>query len=194
MEGPVAFGAEISENRQRAAIAAGFRGKSGKVVAELVWHDDPAGAVVRLNDLYLRHDPVAVVIDGRSPAATLLPRLAEAGIVVTQPSAVDLACATGEFFDLVNHGGLGHLGQPALTDAVRGALRRILAGGKAWDRRAGGDQSPLLAGTLACWGFLRWEEMSSPGAWVLDDIGPRGGGRADWEQWPGGIPPWVQRG
>jgi hypothetical protein len=29
------------------------------------------------------------------------------------------------------------------------------------------DQSPLVAATLAVWAFLRWEELSQPGVWVI---------------------------
>jgi hypothetical protein len=164
----VAFGAEISQDRSRCAIVAAGRSKAGKKVAvDLVYYDSPAGAVTRLEALYAAHDPVAVVIDPRSQAATLLTPLGNAGIVVTQPSASDLAAATGDIADLVNLGALEHLDQPPLTSAVRGALRRVLAGASAWERRVPVDASPLVAATLAAWGYLKWEAVSEPSAWLI---------------------------
>ena len=168
MNGEVAFGAEISQDRSRCAIVAAGRSKAGKKVGvDLVYYDSPAGAVARLDELYLKWDPVAVVVDGRSQSATLLQPLANAGIVVTQPGAQDLAAATGDIADLVNLGGLEHLDQPPLTQAIRGALRRALGGAQAWERRVPVDQSPLVAATLASWAYLKWEAVSEPGAWIV---------------------------
>jgi hypothetical protein len=168
VSGPVAFGAEISQDRGKCAIVAAGRSVAGKKVAvDLVWYGPPAGAAARLAQLCAKHDPVAVVIDPRSQAATLLRPLAEAGVLVTEPSPGDLAAGTGDFSDLVNLGALEHLNQPPLTAAVRGALRRALAGAQAWERRVPVDQAPLMAATLAAWGFLRWEAVSDPGIYVF---------------------------
>jgi hypothetical protein len=163
VNGEIAFGAEISQDRSRCAIVAAGRSKAGKKVGvDLVYYDSPAGAVARLDELYAKHEPVAVVVDGRSQAATLLQPLANAGIVVTQPTVQDLAAATGDIADLVNFGGLEHLDQPPLTQAIRGALRRALAGAQAWERRVPADQAPLVAATLAAWAYLKWEAVSEP--------------------------------
>jgi hypothetical protein len=166
VKGPVALGAEISEDRQNCAIVAAWRDDAGRLVPEEVWYAHPVGAVNRVDELYVKHDPVAVVIDDRSPAATLIAPLAARGVITVQPSAADLAAATGEFMDLVTQHKLRQLGQPGLTAAVRAAVQRMLAGGKAWDRRAA-DQSLLVAGTLACWAFCRWEDVSSPNVWIV---------------------------
>ena len=168
MSGEVAFGCEISEDRKNCAIVAAGREVDGsRVLVDLVWYAHPRGAVPRLGELWRRHDPVAVVVDGRSQAGTLLKPLAEAGIMVTAPSTADVAVAHGEFLDLVNDGGLAHLDQPPLTAAVRAAQQRPLAGAQAWERRVGVDQSPLTAATFAVWAFARWEELAQPGAWVI---------------------------
>jgi hypothetical protein len=188
--GQVALGAEISQDRSRCAIVAAGRSKTGrKVAVDLVFYDHPGGAVARLEALYAKHDPVAVVIDGRSQAATLLTPLAHAGIVVTQPSAQELAAATGDISDLVNLGGLEHLDQPPPTSAVRAAVRRVLARASAWERRVPVDQAPWLAATLAAWGYLKWEAGSDPGVWVLDAPGSRDIGAVGWTD---GVPPWVK--
>lgn len=180
MSGEVAFAAEISGDRKLSAIIAAGRGDSGKVVIDLIWYAEPRGCAARLGELSEKHDPVAVVVDGRSQAVTLLPQLAELGVLVTQPTTQEVAAAHGQFLDLVAEGGLEHLDQPPLTRAVADAMQRPLAGAQAWERSAGADASPLVAATLAVWGFLGWERVSDPGVFevVADEIvaggpGPR---------------------
>jgi hypothetical protein len=164
----VAFAVEISEDRKHAAAVGAGREKDGsRVVVDLVWYDHPRGAVARLAELAVKHDPVAVVVDPRSQAGTLLRPLAEAGVFVKEPATADVVVAHGEFLDLVNDGRLAHLDQPPLTAAVQAAQQRPLAGAQAWERRLVVDQSPLVAATLAVWAFLRWEELAQPGAWVI---------------------------
>ena len=173
--GEVAFAAEISHScachdgrpRMHCAVAAGWRRPGGRVVAELVWYGDPAAAAARIGELYTGHDPVAVVVDGMSQAATLIRPLADIGVLVLLPKPRDVAVAHGEFMDLVTRGELEHLGQEPLTAAVRAAQHRPLAGAQAWERRVAVDQSPLVAATLAVWAFLGWEVLSQPGTWDL---------------------------
>jgi hypothetical protein len=169
LSGEVAFGVEVSQDRKHAAVvAAGRDGESGKILVDLApYYDHPRGVVARLDVLYMRHDPVAVVLDPRSQAATLTGPLAEAGIVVTRASAEDVAVAHGEFLDLVNDQQMIHLDQPPLTMAVRAAQQRPLAGALALERKVAVDQSPLVAAELAAWGYRRWEQVSQPGAWVV---------------------------
>jgi hypothetical protein len=168
VSGEVALAVEISEDRKHAAIVAAGREKDGtRLVVDLVWYDHPRGAVARLAGLDVKHDPVAVVVDPRSQAGTLLRPLADAGVFVTQPATADVAVAHGEFLDAVNDGRLAHLGQPPLTAAVRAAQQRPLAGAQAWERRVLVDQSPLVAATLATWAFARWEELATPGVWQV---------------------------
>lgn len=168
MSGEVAFAVEISEDRQHASIVAAGREKDGpRVVVDLVWYEHPRGAVERLAALAEKHDPVATVVDPMSQAGTLLRPLADAGVFLTRPVATDAAVAHGEFLDLVNDGRLAHLDQPPLTAAVRAGQQRRLAGAQAWERRLTVDQSPLVAATLACWAFLRWEELAQPGGWEI---------------------------
>jgi hypothetical protein len=166
--GEVAFACEISEDRKHAAIVAAGREVDGtRVVVDLVFYEHPRGAAARLGELYMKHDPVATVIDPRSQAGTLLHPLGEAGVLVTEPSTADVVVAHGEFLDLVRDGLLAHLSQPPLTAAVQAAQQRALAGAQAWERRLQIDQSPLVAATLACWAFRRWLELATPGVWAV---------------------------
>src|SRR5260370_1009177 len=80
----------------------------------------------RIEELWAAHDPLAIVVDDRSPAATLIAPLAARGIITLNPSAADLATATGDFMDLVTQHKLRQLGQPGLTAAVRSAVSRML--------------------------------------------------------------------
>lgn len=168
MSGEVAFACAISEDRKHGSIVAAGRSQSGKVLVDLApFYDHPRLLVARMEVLYAKHDPVAVVVNPKAQSGTLIRPLAEIGIVVTEPSTQDVAVAHGEFLDLVNDGKLAHLDQPPLTAAVRGAQQRPLAGAQAWDPKAPVDQGPLVAATLACWAFLRWEELATPGVWAI---------------------------
>ena len=168
MSGEIALAVEISEDRKHAAIVAAGREKDGtRVVVDLVWYDHPRDAVDRMAALNVKHDPVAVVVDPRSQAGTLLRPLAEAGVMVREPSTAEVVAAHGEFLDLVRDGLLAHLSQEPLTAAVKAAQQRPLAGAQAWERRLDVDQSPLVAATLACWAFRRWEELATPSVWAV---------------------------
>jgi hypothetical protein len=168
VSGPVAFGAAISEDRKHGSIVAAGRSGSGRILVDLApFYGHPWLLVPRLEMLYATHDPVAVVVNPKSQSGTLVKPLREAGILVTEVTAQDVAVAHGEFLDLVNDGGLEHLEQPPLTAAVRAAQQRPLAGAQAWDPKVETDQGPLVAATLACWAFRRWEELAAPRAWVV---------------------------
>ncbi len=168
MSGETALAVEISEDRKHAAIVAAGREKDGtRLVVDLVWYDHPRDAETKLAALNVTHDPVATVVDPKSQAGTLLRPLADAGVFVTQPATADVAIAHGEFLDAVNDGRLAHLNQPPLTSAVQAAQQRPLAGAQALERRVVVDQAPLVAAELACWAFLRWEELATPGVWQV---------------------------
>jgi hypothetical protein len=148
-------------------VAAGRSG-SGKILVDLApFYDHPRLLVARMAVLWEKHDPVAVVVNPKSQSGTLVKPLGEAGVLVLEVSAQDVAVAHGEFLDLVSNEGLEHLDQPPLTAAVRAAHQRPLAGAKAWDPKVAVDQGPLVGATLACWAFVRWEELATPGVWQV---------------------------
>jgi hypothetical protein len=169
VSGEVAFGCAISEDRKHGSIVAAGRSGSGKILVDLPppFYCHPRLMVALISEMYVKHDPVAVVVNPKSQSGTLVKPLAEAGVLVLQVTAQDVAVAHGEFLDLVNDGGLEHLDQPPLTAAVRAAQQRPLAGAQAWDPKVAVDQGPLVAATLACWAFCRWEELATPGVWQV---------------------------
>jgi hypothetical protein len=99
--------------------------------------------------------PVATVIDKSSPAGSLIPDLEAAGVDVLSPTQQQLAGACGDFLDVTYRGDLRHLDDPALAAAAKGVTKRDVGdGGFAWARKSTAvDISPLVAGTLALWGF-----------------------------------------
>jgi hypothetical protein len=168
VSGEVAFGAAISEDRMHGSIVAAGRGASGKILIDLApFYDHPRLLVARMAVLWEKHDPVAVVVNPKAQSGTLIRPLADAGVLVLEPSTQDMAEAHGVFLDLVNDGGLEHLDQPPLTSAVRAAQQRPLSGANAWDPKVAVDQGPLVAATLATWAFMNWEGLASPGVWAV---------------------------
>ncbi len=162
-----AFAAEISEDRRHCAVAVAWREPGGMVTAEIDWYGPPHEAVAHLAGLYQRRSPVQVVVDGKAQSATLIKPLSNAGVRTYQPTTQEVAVAHGEFMDLVSMGELVHLNQRELTEAVRGAAVRPLAGAKAWERKVEVDQSPLVAATLAVWAFRKSETAGEASAWVI---------------------------
>jgi hypothetical protein len=100
-----------------------------------------------------RNEIRAVVIDGASPAASIIDELKQRGIKVTTTGARDMATACGTFYDGAMDGWLHHIDQPQLNVALSVARRRSLGDAWAWNRKnAASDITPLVACTLALWG------------------------------------------
>lgn len=75
---------------------------------------------------------------------------------MTEIDGGDLAAGCAFLVDLVGRGKLRHRGERELTVALDGAAMRPLGDQWAWSRKNSGvDISPLVAVTLACWGW-RW--------------------------------------
>lgn len=97
----------------------------------------------------------AVIIDGKSPAASLVDELKRRkvrNVIVT--GADDMATACAWFFQSAMERSMRHTGQPQLDAALAGASKRSLLTDRwAWKRKsAAADITPLVAATLALWG------------------------------------------
>jgi hypothetical protein len=150
----VCFAVDATTDRSRATIAAaGYLG-DGIAQTEIVDTRPGTGWVVeRLAELHDKHDPVAIVLDGRGPAASLLHELKEADVPVETVGASEYANACGLFYDMFDQRRLRHLAQPELNASVRAAAKRDLGEAWAWSRRRStADPSPLISATLAVWG------------------------------------------
>lgn len=155
---PLALAFDVSPDRSTASIAVAGPAKSGDLVhVEVV---DTRGGFSwtgpRIVEIVARHSPVIVACDAAGPAGALLPELAAAGIEVRAVSAREHTQACGAFYDDVKAKRLRHIGQEALTGAVDGADRRIVADAWLWSRKHSSvDISPLVAVTLARWGHAQ---------------------------------------
>jgi len=156
-EGAIALGLDVAPDRRTGSIAAAGGRPDGRISIELV--DRRAGTdwiPGRIAELVTRHRPVAVAVDPSGPAGSLvtdLSRLAQVPpLLMVTGRAYGQAC--GALFDDVLSGRLAHRGQPALDDAAVAARRRAMGDAWAWSRPTGGvDTSPIIAATLARWGW-----------------------------------------
>lgn len=151
---PVAFAIDVSPDRDMASIGcAGYIGESTHV--QVIENRKGTGWVVkRLKELKEKWNPVAIVVDQGSPAASLLPDLQAARIRVMTTNATDMANACGSFYDRVQNERLLHADQPALNAALQVAGKRPVRDAWAWNRKtAGADITPLVAVTLASHGL-----------------------------------------
>jgi hypothetical protein len=164
-EAPFVFAFDVNPERDRGAIGvAGYAGDD--VVLEVV--DDRRGTwwmVDRICELNERHRPAAWLVEGRSPAASLIPELVKRGLVVASergrgvPAGAvvvvgsEMARACGDLFDRVTQGGLKHLDQPEITTALAGAAKRPIGDAWGWARKELVNIAPLVAITLAAYGL-----------------------------------------
>lgn len=167
---PVSFAVTLSTDRQWASIACAGARADGLLHVEIIDRRSGTGWVVpRLLELRERWRPCAVVIDAGSPAGSLVATAEEAKIELVKPTVRDVVAAAGAMFDGIcgerstdpESGELGpdprvirHRGQPELSSAVAGAVKRKLGTAWAWDQMAASvDISPLIAVSNALWGY-----------------------------------------
>ncbi len=152
---PAALAVDASADRTM-AIAAAWTLDSG-VHVELLLADygDPLTALQLLVERAGRRIPV--VVDGASPAASLVPALQAQKVKTTITTARDMGRACGGFLDDVVAGRLSHSGHPLLDAAVEGARKRPIgdAGAFGWDRSDSAVfVAPLVAASLARFGAV----------------------------------------
>lgn len=149
--GPVCLGFDVKPDRSAAAICAAGKRSDGLAHGETVDRRPGTGWLVdRLVELHKAHSPREVVCAAGSPAMSLVQKLEDAGVPVRVVDSQEQAQACGDLFDLVEQGGLRHLGTSELTAALKGAATRPLGDAWAWSRKASSiDISPLVAMTLA---------------------------------------------
>lgn len=171
--GEVAFAFDVTPDRRWATISVSGARQDGLVHGEVVERRRGTGWVVdRLVGLADEHEPVGVICDQRSPAASLVRELVDAGIEVTMTDTNEHAEACGLLFDLVEQDRFRHLGTPELAAAIKGAARRALGDAWGWSRRLSGtDISPLVSLTLAVWGASRLDAEDEDVGMVVVDVG-----------------------
>lgn len=170
MVDPVCFALDVDPNRTRSAIGVAGKNAAGKNQIEVIKRfRSTNGVISTLEELVKLHGRrTEIIVDGVGSAASLIPELERLKLNVVVVTSGELARGCGMFFDgimgvdPVEEGGpavpptLNHIGDPALNAAVQGAIKRPLGDRWAWDRKNSTvDITPLVAVTLALYGFLR---------------------------------------
>ena len=165
---PWALAVDATPDLSASAIAISGLRPDGKVVVEIpdgCHRGGTSWVIGELQRLIDKLRPCAVIIDPRSPAASLIDEAELARLEITKPGTIEVAQAFGLFCTAVTDRQVTHLGkqaQPGLHAAVAGAADRAIGdGGRAWARRSTSvDISPLVACTMACWGFNKFGRRS----------------------------------
>ena len=164
---PDAVGVDMSHGRDISVGACWIEGENAHV--EQVWAgSDPVLCLGWLVERVGRRVPV--VVDGASPAASLVPELKAKKCQVVVTSAANMAQACGLLENRISTDSLTHGAQPKLTDAILGARRRPIrdAGGWALDRSDPTSQIyPIVAATLALFGATTFKRSPSQGRVVV---------------------------
>jgi phage terminase large subunit-like protein len=167
---PVAFAAAVSDHRGHAAIGVAGRRQDGFLHVEVAdYREGTAWVVPRLLELHEKHSPCAVVVDEAGHEGSFVTELQQAGVEVLSPAPREVAQAFGQFFDAaVDSASLRHRGDQPLMAALGAAGTRDVAEGRTWARKgASADISPLVAVTLALWGFGERGPSGDVGVWVI---------------------------
>lgn len=148
-----AIAVAVSMDLRHAAVVAAGLGMDGVThLRPLQYGPGITWLVSRAKDLRERYG-VPVVVDGRGPAAVLIPQLELAlgdGLVVASTDDVLNACAA--IFTAAQDHIVRHADYPELNDAVSSAIQRPVGKRWAWGRKtATSDVCALEAATLAFW-------------------------------------------
>lgn len=180
--GDVAFALDVNPKRTHGAIVAWGRRADGRGHAELVeYRPGTSWLVARCRQMNERHRPLVWVVDGKGPAASLIPELAEVGIVAPAvgvdpprgcllvPSSAQVTASCAQLLDAVVEGSFAHIDQGPLNVAVENAKTRPLGDAVAFGRRISTvDIAPLVGVQLARFGFESWREpemVGGPNLW-----------------------------
>lgn len=165
--GRIAIAIDINLERTVGSIGLAGRRADGKPHVELAYHKAGVSWIVAtVAGIVERRDPVDVVLDGASPAASLVPELRSVGIEPTITGPREMAAACGLIYDEITGHVLRHREDIALADAVGDVAKRDIGdGGFGWSRRrASGNIAPFVCVTLARWGLATHELPPAPTA------------------------------
>jgi len=144
--GALSFGIDVAMDRSWAAIS--VADETGRV--ELIDHREGVSWVVDRTLELWRKNKGAIVVDGYSPANSLVDRLETGGLPVTRYSLRDMTAACGIFYDAVLDDAIRIRPHTSLTAAIESAKRKQMASGWLWSRTVdNADLTPLFASTLA---------------------------------------------
>jgi hypothetical protein len=169
----IAFAIGMNPDRTQSTIAAAGRRPDGHY--QLLVIDTRPGTswvVDRMVELKAAWNPVAIALDAKGPASSLIKALEDAGIALPNdeerprrgdlmiPTLADLSAWFGLFVDGVRDGVIWHADEGPLNLALRGAKTRTLTGGgSTWDVKGSADISPLVASNLALGALIHREPL-----------------------------------
>ena len=161
----VVLSADITPSRDAGALVAAIQTNDGKPpIVDVI--DQRAGSVAwipaKIADVVEKFGADAVIIDGYSPASSLIEDIQARGVGVTKVK-VDFVCTAAErFLDSVLTHTVRQLGQGSMQLALSGARKRRVGEGRfAFGRlNSTTDISPLVAATLALNGLDTEQELS----------------------------------
>ncbi len=144
--GSLSFGIDVALDRSWAAIS--VADETGRV--ELIDHRESVSWVVnRTLELWRKHGG-HLVVDGYSPANSLVDRLEAGGLPVTRYTLRDMTAACGIFYDAVLDDAIRIRPHASLEAAIQCAKRKQMASGWLWSRTVEtADLTPLFSSTLA---------------------------------------------
>lgn len=146
---PAALGVDMSHARE-VSVAACWSGVDGVHVEEVLSGVDDVAAAEWVVRAAGRR--VQVVIDGHSPAASMIPALRAKGVQVHQGSASDMARGCGLVVSDVEGGRLTHAGQVSVDEAARSVRKRPIGDAGGWGYKRSDPSArihPMVAVTLA---------------------------------------------
>lgn len=144
---------DVTPDRSRAAVAIAGR-SGGKIHGSVGYHDqyDKQTLLGVVLDVIDCADPVAVIVDPKSPAEALINDLEKAGFDVYTLKWPEVKSSCGAFLDGVDDGTYSITRSQDVIDGIGCAeLREDRDGGVAWARRSG-DICQLVALGQAMWG------------------------------------------
>lgn len=175
--GSPVLGLTLAPDRRHWAIVAGQHTTADRIHVEVgSWRAMSHEDVVRyVSAVVTDWDPAAVVIDARSLAKVIVPKLQAAGIEPELLNTPQIAGGCGGFLDDVKDEVLSHSGQPVLdTAASRLTLRDLPQGDFVFQNTS--ETAPAVAAMLAREGVLRFASKPKPApgalAFVPTDDGP----------------------
>ena len=151
-----AFALAVGVSPDRSAAAVGFAGMraDGSWHVELDEHKRGVGWVAAYVAGRCERNKIrAVVVNGSSPAASVVEDLLKRKVKVTVLHAPDVAASFATFYDAVMERKMFHTDQPQVNAALAVAGKRDLSGGSAWSQKnSTSDITPIEACTFALWG------------------------------------------
>jgi hypothetical protein len=171
LRGPWAFAFDVSPDHTWSSISIACD-VDGQPHIDCAYHQPGTDWLPqRLAAMVADWKPVAVLGDPHGPAGALFPAIAKAGVEVEPVGSLQYGQACGLMFEHLLAGTLRHPEDPVLANAAAAAAKAPMGDAWKWSRRTStGDITPLVAATLALWGWSQHRPTEpAPGVVNLSD-------------------------